>query len=244
MRLEKDLTEPYEAWKAEPTPVTSGALLRAVDPIISTAMRTYSGGAGASPTLRSRARKLALDSFGTYDPHRGSMRNHLLGHLQRLRRYAGQQQVIPLPEGVALDRQHLQEAEAELSDKLARPPSDQELADHTGLSMRRLASLRQAAVPLAEGRLTQPGEEGRGGFDPSVQSLAPHKTDPWVELVYDDLGNIDRYILERSCGLHGHPPTSATNIAKALGISPAAVSQRMQRIQAMLDQRDELGGVF
>ena len=243
MRLESDLKEPYEAWKQAPDPATTGALLRAVDPIINTAMRTYSGAAGASPTLRSRAKTLSLEAFQNYDPARSSMRNHLLSRLQRLQRYAGKQQVIPLPEQVALDRQHLSAAEAELEDRLARPPSDSEIADHTGLSLRRLESIRKAARPVAEGTLIRPGgEEGSGMYDPATQSLAPQKSDPWVELVYDDLGNIDKYILERGLGLHGHAPLPAGDIAKALKLSPGAVSQRMAKIQAMLDQRDELGG--
>lgn len=241
MKLEKDFQQPFQAWQADPNPQNTGTLLRSVQPVLDTALRTYGGAQAKSPTLRGRAKQLALEALPAYDPQRGSLRNHLLGRLQRLRRFsAGEQQVISVPEQVALQRQQLHEAERELEDKLGRLPTTAELADHTSLSAKRIAYVRQGLPPVAEGTLIRPGgEEGSGAFLPEVRSLAPQQ-DEWVELVYDDLGPVDQLILEHSLGLHGQQPKSAVQIAKMTRLSPGAISQRMQRIQSMLDEQEEL----
>jgi DNA-directed RNA polymerase specialized sigma subunit len=239
--LEKDFKDPYDAWKLDPTPTTTGALLKSVDPVIKSAMRSYGGASQQSPTLRTKARKIAVDSFGTYDPVRGTMKSHLMSRMQSLRRVARkEQQIIQMPEQVSLDLFHTHEAGQELEDKLGRPPSDLELADHTGIPVKRLEYIRQSRQPVAEGTVTQRTEEGAGGFDPAVQSLTPDDA-AWVELVYTDINPTNQFILERTLGLHGHKKINATQIAQQLRISSGAVSQRMQQIQAKLDQRDELG---
>ena len=63
----------------------------------------------------------------------------------------------------------------------------------------------------------------------------------WHEFVYNDLNEVDKAIMEYTLGLHGIKQLPTTEIAKKLNISPGAVSQRAQRIQAKLNQREELG---
>ena len=65
MKLEQDYQPAYDAWKLKPDPTTTGALLKAVNPIIDTAVKTFGGGR-KSNTLRSRAKQLAIGAFGTY----------------------------------------------------------------------------------------------------------------------------------------------------------------------------------
>lgn len=241
LQLEPDFLEPFNAWKASPNPTTTSALLTAVDPVLQSALRSYAGGK-VSPQLRGQAKSLAIDSFGTYDPTKGKLRTHLLTNLQRLRRIQGQQaQIIRIPERISRDRSALLEASQALMETLGREPSDRELADYTGLSYKRLAQIRKAARPLAEGRFTaEVGDEGEEGFAPSVDPLEPNY-DAWVRFVYDDLTPRDQFILERALGLNGHRKMAPTQIAKALKVSPAAVSQRMAYIQSLLDKREDLG---
>ena len=78
----------------------------------------------------------------------------------------------------------------------------------------------------------------------SPASTIPGQTtgsDAWVEFVYGDLNPTDQFVMERAMGLHGHQTIPAQQIAKHLGITPGAISQRMSRIQQLLDQRDEFG---
>jgi DNA-directed RNA polymerase specialized sigma subunit len=237
--LEPDFEEPFRAWQATPSPATSGALLKAVDPILKSAIKSYASG-GESPVIRGQAKTLALDAFKNYDPARSSLRTHLLSNLQRLRRVSAQSgQVIRLPERVARDRVLLDTSTQQLADELGREPSDMEIADFTGLPLKRIAQVRKAARPLAEGRfVTESGEEETSA--PAVDPLQK-RYDQWLEFVHADLSPRDQYILERAMGMHGHKPMSPTNIAKALKVSPAAVSQRMQYIQTLLDKHDQIG---
>jgi RNA polymerase sigma-B factor len=238
-KLEPEYEPLYAAWTARPDKQTTGALLRTVEPVISNALRSYGGGP-ASPTLRSQARQLAVQSFDNYDPQRGSLRSHLLSRLQRIHRVAGQErQIIRVPEQVSLDQMHTDAATTNLQEKLGRPPSDSELADHTGISLRRLGYIRQGRRPIAEGTISRTNVEG-GGYDPATQAINVNN-DTWLEFIYDELPPTNQFIMERAFGLHGNTRMSATAIAKALKITPGAVSHRMQQIQRQLDELEDLG---
>jgi len=237
--LEKDYHSSYSAWQNAQNKTTSSDLLKAVNPVLDTAVQTYGGKASGSPTLRSHARRIALDSFNSYDPSKGTMKTHLMANLQGLRRYSQQeQQIISIPEQVALDLHQTEISGKELEDTLGRSPSDTELADFTGISIKRLEHIRKARRPVASGTLMQQSGDA-GMFMPAVKApVEDHSA--WIELVYSDLNKTDQYILERAMGLHGHSNLSQGQIARELRLSPGAVSQRMQRIQAQLDKRDEL----
>ena len=84
-------------------------------------------------------------------------------------------------------------------------------------------------------------ESGDAGMFMPATRPAQEDNTSWVEFVYSDLNSTDQYILERSMGLHGHAVLSPGQLAKDLKLSPGAISQRMQKIQNKLDQRDELG---
>lgn len=237
--LEPEFAPHYSAWKADPNPRTAGALVQALDPVLNSAVRTYGGGS-PSPTLRSRAKLLALEAAGRYDPARAKLRTHLMVHLQGLRRYAArEQQIVGVPERVALDLHRVRTSAGELADRLGRDPTDRELADHTGLSVKRIGYVRQARGALAEGQLTREGESGEEVFQPAV--VQNHNDRGWTDLVYHDSSPTDQLILEHSLGLHGKKVLPKQQIARKLGLSPGAVSQRAARIQAMLDKREELG---
>jgi DNA-directed RNA polymerase specialized sigma subunit len=164
----------------------------------------------------------------------------MMSRLQRLRRVAAKQrQIISMPEQVAMDQMQLTRSTSELEDKLMRDPSDDELANHTGLSMKRIQYIRTGVRPVAESTITRMGPEGIGGFDPSVRGLA-QGTDSWAELVYSDIEPTNQFIMENVLGMHGHEPMAPSKVAARLKISPAAVSHRMAKIQQKLDRRDEL----
>jgi DNA-directed RNA polymerase specialized sigma subunit len=241
-RLEPRYAPAFHAWRADPGPATSGEFLKAVDPVILEGMNVY-GGRAANPMMRSRARRIALDAAAKYDPAKASLKTHLMAHLQGLRRYGAQQnQVIHVPEAVALDQHHLAEAEAELADRLGRDPSDLELADHTGLSRRRIAHVRGYRPAVPEGRLAALADEddeggAGGGFEPAVEG--PDRSMLRAQFLYHDLDPHDQVILEYGLGLNGNPRLPAAQIARRLRLSPGAVSQRAARIQKLLDEFED-----
>lgn len=237
--LEPALEQPFTTWKTDSNRQNTGTLLRALDPLINTALRTYGGPTAQSPAFKAQAKRLALEAMQTYDPSRASVKTHLMSRMQRLRRIAAQQrQIVRLPEQVAMDQMHVDTAARELEDTLGRPPSDAELADYSGLSVKRLAYIRGGKRPVARGSLPLTGEN-EAQMDPGI--VQPDAgVDEWSELVYDDQDDINKYIMERTLGMHGRRPTTPSAIAAALKLSPAAISHRMQRIQQQLDKRETL----
>ena len=239
--LEKSLEQPYEAWRAKPSPQTTADLLRAVSPILQKATRSFVG--DDNPLLRSKARQLALRALQTYNPSQSALRTHLTNHLQGLRRaMAQQQQVVRIPERLSLDAKRVFEAKLDLEEQLGREPSDIELADATGLSPKRLASIRKLRMPLAEGTMEAMTQtEENTGLAPSVTSLGNQKPDPALELVYADADDVSRVILEHGFGLHGKPKLSNQEIARLLKVTPSAVSQRKLQLQRKIDEAAQSG---
>jgi DNA-directed RNA polymerase specialized sigma subunit len=241
--LEPEFEEPYKAWKATPSPVTAGALLKAVKPVLQSGLKTYGGTEAASPNLASKARQIALGAFDKYDPNRAKLRTHLMVHLQGLRRQsADESQPIRLPDRVSLDLHRLHFATNELKDRLGRDPSDAELADHSGLSYKRLTHLRKVMPTHSEGVYTQSDSEGEPGSAPAV--VPQNGDEHWLHFVYGDLDPNDQLIMEHTLGMHGKPIKSKQWIAGRLGLSPGAISQRAAHIQSLLDKREELGGLI
>ena len=62
----------------------------------------------------------------------------------------------------------------------------------------------------------------------------------YLEYVYASSGPIEQKIIEWSSGLHGKQRLSNNEIARRLGISPAAVSQRRNKIDRLMSEVREV----
>lgn len=234
-----DFESLYPQWKQNATPEINTQIVQTLQPIIDTAVSSYAGG-NASPTIKNKAKMMALKALNTYDPKRGNVKTHLLSQLQSLRRASAQEQnIIGIPEQVGLDFQRLSAAENELRDKFSRDPSDDEVADMTGLSVKRIKKIRSFNQPVSEGMTTrQLSSEDAANTD--VASVLPNytkATDAWLDFVYGDLSPTDKLIMDMTLGRNGRRKASTQDIAQRLNISPGAVSQRAAKIQTMIDQR-------
>jgi DNA-directed RNA polymerase specialized sigma subunit len=239
-RLEPEFAPLHAAYKRDPGPRHATALLKAVDPILDTGIKAYAPHSD-NPNLRSHARRLALGAFKTYDPTRAALKTHLLSQLQGLRRYAAKQtQIIAVPERVALQRQHLDAAERELEDELGRPPSSMELADRTGVTLKRQAYVRQYVPGFAEGQVRAMGTGEEGGPHDAAVATAPDLARR-LEFLYPDLDPRDQAIVEHGFGLHGRRTLRVGQLAAKLGVTPGAISQRTAKLQKMLDELDDAG---
>jgi DNA-directed RNA polymerase specialized sigma subunit len=232
-QLEDEYREPYQAWKSNPTPEASAQMLEAIHPLIERAVRTHVG--QPNPLIISRARGMALDALRSYNPLRSRLQSHIFSQLQGLKRVSRQQsQVIQVPEKVLFDQQLLRRHEQELKDTVGRDPSDAELANHTGFSLKRIAHVRGYQPGVSTGRL----EGSTPGFNPGTSNSEARQL--WIEMVYHDLSPLDQRIAEHAMGLHSKPVLNNQQIAAKLGRSPGAVSQRKAKIQQQLDQEQEL----
>ncbi len=233
--LEPDFHEPFTNWSTQPTPENTDKLLKAIHPVMTAALRTY--GTQKSPTMQTRAKLMALDAMKRYDPSKSKLRTHLMIQLQGLRRVAAKEsQILSVPEQVALDINHLRESENYLRDQLGRDPADSELADHTHLSIKRLTYIRNMRPSYSQGSFQRPSDEGEDIYQPPIADKDNVKE--WHNFVYHDLSPVDQVIMEHTLGMHAKPILSNQDIAKKLGISPGAVSQRKARIQDKLNLRD------
>lgn len=240
--LEEQFAEPYQAWKADPTPRTRAGLLHAVDPVVRSALRSYAGSA-ASPALYGRAKVMTLQAVEKYDPSRAGLKTHLMTQLQGLRRHAQRaQNVLSIPERVRLDRQHLDSSFTELRDQLGRDPSDLELADKVGLSLKRIAHVRKAVPGYAESQLRDLGEEGESVTAAPAVRGGPEDDRAWLEFVYHSVQPLDQLILEHTMGMNGKAVLSNQDLARRLRVTPSAVSQRKAKLQGYLNERAGLEG--
>lgn len=237
-KLESEFTEPYEQWKKDPNPHTTGSMLKAMQPAIDRGISAYAG-RKSGPIVKSQARKLALQALRTYDPSKAALRTHVINHMKGLQRAQRRSEhVLKTPERVMLDRGRLDTAATELSDRFGRDPSIQELADYTGIAPKRIEYVRRFRSPVSESALSaQVGGGGEvSGYSPAVE----HESDTWIRAVYADANPVNQKIMEWSLGMFGEPVLSNNEIAKRLGITPGAVTQRKALIQLQLDRQEEL----
>lgn len=231
-RLEPEYAPAFKAWQQSPSPQTSSVFLRTVAPVLNMAVQPL----GNSPTLRGQAKRLALQAAGSYDPSRGSLKTHLMSHLRGLNRIAiDQASPIQVPERRRLQQQSLTVAEADLRDSLGRDPADVELADHTGVPVQRIRQLRMAARPVSEGAFSDADSNATA---PAVSHPVPLTI--WHDYIRDDLSPRDQLLLDYATGENGREQLPSREIARRLGITPGAVSQRLAVIQGKLNQLDDL----
>lgn len=226
-----NLTTAFDAWNKSGKKDIAPAIA-AADTVIRTALKSYVG--RDDPIAYSHAKVLTSRAFKSFDPTRHTqLRTHLLTQLQPLRRFAAERRfVVKVPEQVQYDMTRFRETMTDLSDELGRPPSDSEMADKTGFSMSRIGSLKRFTVPVSES--TKANEtEGR-------EIVVTPKRDPmedWMDYIYHDLGPVDQKIFEWRTGYNKSTIRGVVEIAKDLGISAAAVTQRANKISSMLEQR-------
>lgn len=236
------LDDIYGRWKNEPTPENMGDLLEMTKPIINSALTTYTGG---NKAYYGQAKLLAVKAFHSYDPAKGTkLHTHLMTQLQPLMRTAREHNMpVYVPERVSIEGAQIRRANQELRDKLGRDPADKELADHTGLSLKRIAHIRKFdRGDVAESGLTMRSEEGEEEqFQPMMETKDPHKI--YLEYVHHDLDSIDQQIMEWKTGIYGKKVLSNNDIARRLKLSPAAVSQRSAKIAKMVAEAQATEGL-
>ncbi len=232
MKLEPDYAPAYNAWKQQPTPATTGEMLRSLSPVIDKGLSVYTGG-NSGPTTRSRARQLTLGALKSYDPAQAQLSTHVMNHLKGLRRVSRREQnAIRVPDRVAADQAMLHGASQDLEDRLGREPTTAELADHIGLSSRRIERLRQYRPEVAEGAIIGNSEQQEN----SMAVRQGNNTELLARALYDDLAPRDQLILEWTLGLNGKRKLDNQTIAGKLGVTPGAVSQRKALLQNQLSE--------
>lgn len=221
----QDLHDTYSKWKAEPTSTNYQELSTKLEPVVGSAMHSF---AGDDPGLQVRARILTAQAVHSYDPGQGAaLHTHVYNNLQRLQRYRAERgRAVHIPEGVRGDQAAISRYVTEHTDAHGVEPSDIQISDKTGLSLRRIARSRTG------GEVSESASEGEKGDLQGVRGRSAEEI--WSDYVYHDLDERNRKIMEWTTGYNRQPVLKKNEIAAKLGISPAAVSQRINQIMSKM----------
>jgi DNA-directed RNA polymerase specialized sigma subunit len=210
----------YDQWAKDPTPDNMAKVVDALAPTITSEIQRYSG---PKPLLRARARALATKAVKTYDPTRGAqLRSWLVTQMQPLSRYSQQLKPVHSSEMAIRQSAELDTQRRRLQLDLDREPTDEELADHAGIAVARIKKLRSKVRPsITESALVDPESEEL--MLPGV--MTGNTLDFASEAVYTGLSPREKQIFDWKTGTHGQPQLANQEIARRLGITPAAISQ-------------------
>jgi hypothetical protein len=217
----------YEAWKADPTPANLGRVVKSMDDTIG--YKLSSMGIGNNPQMKHQARLFAAEAVQKFDPASGAnLKTWTQSQLQSLHRFKRENQgPVKIPDRAAIDAWSIERTRRELEDELGFDPDVKQIADKSGLSVKRIAAVRQITRPVAA--TEQMFEDG--GTLPDYLGEA-------LEYVYDGADRIDRKIIEMTTGYGGTPIMSKKDIAARLGISASQVTRRSDRIGQQLQEMD------
>ena len=216
----------FTTWQQDPSEDNLTALFKDTDPVITAALRSFGG---SNEGLKTRAKILAVDAFKTYDPSKGAALNtHVYNHLKGLNRFRAERDVaIHIPENVRLNAEAVRKFQAEYKEDHDTEPDDIEIGDALGLSVKAVAKTRESGESPASTKETEKG-------DLPGQPQDPQKV--WMDYVHHDLDAKNRKIFQWTTGYGNTQLLAKKEIARRLGISPAAISLRINKIMGMLNQ--------
>lgn len=214
----------YEAWKADPSQDNLAAAVNYFQPTIDSVLQTM--GAGGNPHLAAKARVVTAKALMNYDPNYGASPatwiSNQLRQLQREKRKSDS--VLSVPDGVQLDAYTVYKAEREFEDEHGREPTLTELADASGIPVRRIRDVRK--------KMRRVGQETSA--DPEVQSeMAGAETDfsqDALDYVYNDSDTITKKIIEYTTGYNGEQPLSNAEIMKKLRLTPVQLTRLKAKV--------------
>jgi len=222
------MNKDYEIWSAEPTPENMSKVLSSLDNLVTAEASKY---VGPGNLLQAKARRLAVDAVKSYTPDRGAALNTwVVSNLRPLSRYSNMLKPVRLPEETNRRVLETMRIRNEFTDQYGKEPSDEELADHIGISVPKIQAYRKKALSLrSEGSLDAIAENSEsGGISPMVEenSRLPNIEDA----VYRGLNTRDKFIFDNKTGKKTGIQLSNFEIAKRLNVSPTYISQRSEMI--------------
>jgi hypothetical protein len=214
-----DIDTAHAAYRAAPTPENMHSVIKTLEPTIGYCLASLN--AANDPILHGKAMLTAADAVQQYDPERGaSLPTFVTSQLRQLTREARKQRgPMNLPERVQLDRYKLENAKKEFVDAHGRDPDMLELADHTGLPIKRITKIQAGEMAIG----TEGADSLAGASEPDFEKEA-------LDYVYHDGDHTDRRILDLRVGYAGHPTMEPKDAAVVLHLSPAQLSRRSAKL--------------
>lgn len=226
---EDSLDQLWTEWSQKQNKQNMMKLMDATRPVMEKAVTTYAP--KSPPAVRSYARLLTRQAIQTFDPKHGvKFKTYLFTQLQPLRREAGLYDTLHVPERIRFDRTTLNQKNNEFVDEHGREPNEQELADFSGISVKRLQHVRKYD------RMQLPEDVTRAKSDEEDEMIPEvAHTHLATAFVYEGLNDRDKLIYDLKTGKGGSQrPLTVNEIAAKLGITASAVSQRLSMIDRQI----------
>ena len=198
-----------------------------------------------APSVPKSAFKLELQdhlikAFRSYDPTRGAALNtHVEMRLHKAKRYnVKNQNLAYIPEGQVSHISKINQAHDSLSEELGRPPTTIEIADHLGMTPKRVETIRKAirkdipgssfeSDPMETQRRSSYEEQQIAVAAGTLHSIFPNK--PEMHTLFSHV-----------FGVNDHRRITSTNeLAKVMGKSPSQISRMKTQMGNYL--KDKMG---
>lgn len=218
IRHQAPLDNSYAAWSADRTPERLADVVRDLDPVIGSEILRYSG---PKPLLRAHATGMAIKAVRSYDPTKGAaLRSWVTTQLQPLSRVSHQLRAVRAPESAIRLAAAADARRKQMLDEDGDEPDDVRLADDMGVSVKALVRAR-SQVPAVTSEGLYVNDEGVT----ALPGIGRSELGEAYKTVYESESPQNRELMDALYAPTGRA-MQKTEIAKQLGISPAAVSQR------------------
>lgn len=228
MSQQNKIDEVYAQYKLDPSPQNLSSVVSSLKPTVEYQLASL--GSSTDPVMKNKALTYTAKAVKQFDPEISSLPTYVSSQLRRLSR--DRRSVLSpakVPERIQLEAYSLHKKEQEFIDKEGREPDLGELADFSGVDIKKINTLQSAMRPVVT-------EETFGDFS---ENSRPDYLAEATDYVYNDADHIDRKIIEYKTGYGKKAvanPMKAIDIAAKLNISPSQISRRSLRLSKKINE--------
>jgi DNA-directed RNA polymerase specialized sigma subunit len=222
----------WKKWKdSGEQPKHLAPLLKLYEPVFAQKVRLWKPPMVPESAFKADLQTHAIKAFQTYDPSRGAAHNtHIEQRLKKSLRYGNRgANLLYIPEGQSSQIGKLNKAKDALTEDLGRDPTRAEIAQHTGMSVKRVTTILSAVrrdIPMGRSG----GEEGLdyGAGDGSGRGFEDQQIAVAQNILPDIFPNKPEMhqLFNYTFGTNGHTKITKTNdLAKKMGKSAPQISR-------------------
>jgi len=211
----QNLDSLYQNWTKTRRASEVSPMLDYLNSDIDKAIYAYSG-LNAGPAVKSKAKLLAVKAIKNYDPKSASsLRSWVYTQLQPLSRYTRELAPSPMPERAVQQLSALKRYENDFYENKGRAPSDAELADLAGISLKQMNKIRGLdKKTYSENYVAFSGENPVSTQELVVAQNAKAK-EGILDTMYSSLTPAEQIIVEHKLGYNNKRILSNNEIARS-----------------------------
>lgn len=229
-RKEKELRL-WKDWKKHDNKEARNELLDSMKPVMYGQINKFRSSPIPDSALESKAKRLTLKAFDTYDPSKAQLNTHVTNHLKRLQRFViDYQNVGKIPEHRALAISKFQNVKGNLTEELDREPTIYELADELDWDPKEVDRMQSEMRKDLNIKQKSQSDENPGGFYDFTISQ-PDELQKAIEFVYHDSDSEKKKIIEYVFS----EDLKTSEIANKLGRSESYIRKKMKEIARDID---------